>query len=87
MPVLWRQEAWDGTPFAELFGMGRICQHCGAPFVDKPHRVISEEFGVVLLDLIVCPRCHVQAQKLGLRSEEIDNEIKRSASSERHVRH
>ena len=42
----------------------------------------SEESGVVLLDLIVCHRCHVQAQKLGLHSEE----IKASASSEHQPR-
>jgi hypothetical protein len=67
--------------------MGWICQHCGAPFADTPHRVISEEFGVVLLDLIVCPRCHAQAKQLGLRSEEMGREIKGSASSDRQARH
>jgi hypothetical protein len=49
--------------------MGWICQHCRVPFVDSPYRVRSEESGIVLLDLIVCPPCHVQAQKLGLWTE------------------
>ena len=62
---------WHGIPFAEPLNMGRICQHCDAPFVDSPYRVISEESGIVLLDLIVCHRCHEQAQKLGLHTEEI----------------
>ena len=31
----------------------------------------SEESGVVLLDLIVCHGCYVQARELGLRTEEI----------------
>lgn len=70
---------WDGIPFAQPLNMGRICQHCDAPFVDSPYRVISEESGIVLLDLIVCHRCHEQAQKLGLRTEEIEG----SAPSER----
>ena len=48
-----------------------ICQHCEAPFADSPYRVKSEKFGVVFLDLIVCHGCYVQAQKLGLRTEEI----------------
>ena len=49
-----------------------ICQHCGAPFVDSPYRVKSEESGVVFLDLIVCHGCYVQARELGLCTEEID---------------
>jgi hypothetical protein len=52
--------------------MGWICQHCDAPFVDQPYRVKSEESGIVLLDLIVCHRCHVQARELGLRTEKIE---------------
>ena len=51
--------------------MGWICQHCGAPFVDSAYRVKSEESGIVLLDLIVCHGCYVQARELGLRTEEI----------------
>jgi hypothetical protein len=51
--------------------MGWICQHCDAPFIDSPYRVKSEESGVVLLDLIVCRRCYMQARELGLRTEEI----------------
>lgn len=77
----------NGIRFAEPSNMAWICQHCEAPFADTPHRVVSEEFGVVLLDLIVCPRCHVQAQRLGLRSEEIGKEITGSASPERRARH
>jgi hypothetical protein len=52
--------------------MGWICQHCEAPFVDTPYRVRSEESGIVLLDLIVCHRCYVQARELGLRTEKIE---------------
>jgi hypothetical protein len=50
-----------------------ICRHCGAPFIDSPYRVKSEESGVVFLDLIVCHGCYVQVRELGLRAEEIGN--------------
>jgi hypothetical protein len=39
--------------------------------VGKPYRVISEEAGVILLDMIVCHACFVQARDLGLQTEEI----------------
>jgi len=52
--------------------MGWLCQHCDAPFVDQPYRVKSEEAGIVLLDLIVCHRCHMQARELGLHTEKIE---------------
>jgi hypothetical protein len=61
----------NGIPLAQSLGMGWICQHCDAPFIDSPYRVKSEEAGVVLLDLIVCRRCYMQARELGLRTEEI----------------
>ena len=51
--------------------MGWICQHCGAPFGDSAYRVKSEESGVVLLDIIVCQHCHLEARDLGLHTEEI----------------
>jgi hypothetical protein len=54
--------------------MGWICEHCGAPFADSPYRVRSEDSGIVLLDLIVCNRCHVQARELGLRTEKIGSQ-------------
>jgi hypothetical protein len=55
----------------EPSGMGWICQHCGAPFFDSAYRVKSEESGVILLDIVVCPHCHVEARELGLHTEEI----------------
>jgi hypothetical protein len=60
------------SPLLGVLCMGWICQHCDAPFVDPPYRVKSEESGIVLLDLIVCHRCHVQARELGLRTEKIE---------------
>jgi hypothetical protein len=47
-----------------------MCDHCRAFFAGIPYRVKSEESGVVLLDMIVCHYCYVEARKLGLRTEE-----------------
>ena len=60
------------SPLLGVSNMGWICQHCDAPFVDQPYRVKSEEAGIVLLDLIVCHRCHMQARELGLSTEKIE---------------
>jgi hypothetical protein len=51
--------------------MGRICQHCDAPFGGSAYRVKSEELGVVMLDMIVCHHCYEEAQKLSLYTEEL----------------
>jgi hypothetical protein len=61
----------DGIVIAEFSCMGWICQHCGAPFVDSAYRVKSEESGVILLDIIVCQHCYVEARDLGLHTEKI----------------
>jgi hypothetical protein len=58
-------------PLAQVECMAWICQHCGAPFVDSPYRVRSEESGVVMLDIIVCHYCAVEAQRLGLHTEQL----------------
>jgi hypothetical protein len=64
----------------QLAGSGRragelmseiICGHCDLPISGKAYRVISEEDGVVLLDMIVCERCRSEAQLLGLKTEEL----------------
>ena len=51
--------------------MGWICDHCAAPCDGLSYRVRSEESGVVLLDMIVCYCCYIEAQQLGLHTEEI----------------
>ena len=51
--------------------MGWICEHCAAPCDGLPYRVRSEESAVVLLDMIVCHCCYIEAQQLGLHTEEI----------------
>jgi hypothetical protein len=46
-----------------------MCDHCRAFFAGVPYRVKSEESGVVLLDMVVCHYCYIEARKLGLRTE------------------
>ena len=49
-----------------------ICRHCDRLTVGTPYRVVSVDESVVLLDMIVCHSCYVQARDLGLHTEEIN---------------
>jgi hypothetical protein len=48
-----------------------ICQHCDDVAKGPKYRVISEENGLVFLNMIVCRSCHEQAKQLGLHAERI----------------
>jgi hypothetical protein len=48
-----------------------ICQHCDDVARGAKYRVISEENGLVFLNMIVCRSCHEQAKELGLHVERI----------------
>jgi hypothetical protein len=52
-----------------------FCQHCDAPAEGAAYRVKSEESGVVLLHLIVCQACSLEARKLGLHTEAIGADL------------
>jgi superfamily II helicase len=56
-------------PFEE--NMERICQHCGESIVGNAYRVISQEKGITLLNMIVCALCFMEAKRLRLHTEEI----------------
>ena len=43
-----------------------LCEHCGTGLAGSAYRVTSEEPGVMLLDMIVCNTCYLEALKLGL---------------------
>ena len=50
----------------------KLCDHCeGVLLNTKAYRVRSEDGGLTLLDMIVCYACHLEAQNLGLETEEI----------------
>ena len=53
--------------------MNRVCQHCGVFIVGNAYRVTSEEEGITLLDMIVCSVCFVEAKRLRLHTEEIND--------------
>jgi RNase P subunit RPR2 len=48
-----------------------FCRHCDEIVVGKAYRVVSEEDGVILLNMTVCRSCYKQARALGLYSEPI----------------
>jgi hypothetical protein len=48
-----------------------ICQHCDEVATGAKYRVLSEENGLVFLNMIVCRSCHEQAKQLGLHAERI----------------
>ncbi|HUR70833.1 MAG TPA: hypothetical protein VMZ02_02535 [Candidatus Limnocylindrales bacterium] len=48
------------------------CRHCNELSEGDAYRVSSEENGVVLLDIIVCFRCAMEARGLELSTRKID---------------
>jgi hypothetical protein len=48
------------------------CEHCeGILLSNKAYRVWTEDSGRILLDMVVCYACNLEAQKLGLNTGEI----------------
>ena len=67
-----------GIGLAEPTTMKFFCRHCDQIVIGKPYRVISEEDGVILLNMTVCRSCYEQARALGLRSEPISLDLKQN---------
>jgi hypothetical protein len=55
--------------------MNNICQHCDETIIGKAYRVISEEDGVALLNMVVCASCAAVAKSLLLHTEEITPDV------------
>jgi hypothetical protein len=51
--------------------MDFVCRHCEEAATGSMYRVLSEEGGIVLLDMVVCRSCYDHARQLGLDGEEI----------------
>ena len=51
--------------------MAFICTHCERATNGEPFRVITEEAGIILLNMIVCAACAEQAKNLGLKAAKI----------------
>ena len=52
--------------------MALICEHCDQMIVGNAYRVTSEEDGVLLLDMVVCSICAMEAKQLQLRTEVVN---------------
>jgi hypothetical protein len=48
-----------------------LCDHCEGPLIGNAYRVLSEEDGVRLLDMVVCHSCYVEARRIGLKTAEL----------------
>lgn len=50
------------------------CDHCeGILLNNKAYQVRTEDRGLILLDMIVCHACNLEAKNLGLKTDEIVN--------------
>ena len=49
-----------------------LCGHCeGILFNKKAYRVWTQQDGVILLDMVVCYACKLEAQRLGLNTDRV----------------
>ena len=61
-----------------------MCGHCeGILLNKKAYRVWTEESGLILLNMIVCYACKLEAEKLGLNTDQ----VKRSAAPRKNAEH
>jgi hypothetical protein len=49
-----------------------FCDHCERTLTSKGYRVISEDPGGILLNMLVCHPCNKKALELGLETREVD---------------
>lgn len=54
-----------------MSGIEKLCDHCEGPLTGKAYRVMSEEDGVRLLDMVVCHSCYLEARRIGLDTAEL----------------
>jgi hypothetical protein len=63
--------------------MDRTCQHCDELIVGNAYRVTSQEEGILLLDLVVCSLCSMEAKRLRLHTEAINVRSKQISARNR----
>ena len=63
--------------------MNHTCQHCGEFIVGNAYRVMSEDQGIALLDMVVCSLCFMEAKRLHLHAEEINLGSKQASARTR----
>ena len=53
-------------------GENSTCAHCeGVLLNNKRYRVRTQDHGLVLLDMVVCYACNLEAQNLGIETDEL----------------
>ena len=57
-----------------------VCRRCNHTTKQKPYRVTTEDCGVVLLNMLVCPSCARLARRLGLPAVKMES-AKRAAKA------
>ena len=64
----------DGIYLARRIHVARelFCDHCERTLRSTAYRVISEDPGGVLLNMLVCHPCNQKARELGLETREIN---------------
>ena len=77
-----RNYTWAATPhkveaytllrISSMKATGPVCEHCGEMYQGRAYRVTSEEDGILLLDMIVCSSCSIEARRLGLDTRKHD---------------
>jgi hypothetical protein len=54
-----------------MSGIEILCDHCEGPLIGKAYRVISEDDGTRMLDMVVCHGCYLEARRIGLETIEL----------------
>jgi hypothetical protein len=67
-------QPWDITA-SNLSVNEILCDHCEGPLTGNAYRVLSEEDGVRLLDMVVCHACYLEARKIGLETAELGSMV------------
>jgi len=50
-----------------------VCRRCDHVTTQRPYRVTTEDRGLVLLNMLVCPSCAELAKRLGLPVVKVDS--------------
>jgi hypothetical protein len=56
---------------AEISSPAATCDHCEGIILNKAYRLRTHDGGLVLLDMIVCYACNLEARNLGLNTHEL----------------
>jgi hypothetical protein len=57
-----------------------VCRRCDRVTKQRPYRVTTEDGGLVLLNMLVCPSCAQLAKRLGLPVVKVES-AKRAANT------